>query len=306
MAGSPIRTIFGTGSGSYNSLPYYGFYSVTRDAEDKLHFALALAGSITESTFGHQINIADEWCALRKSDGIYTYVTSDVYEDDATKHCFFYFGGPRFDFDYTVGSTTGSAFSRTGLTVGNYGTISFPFAVTNVEGATFYRVSGVYKNASGQICGVAMEEVEAANLKAGAGYIFKATATSLTATYSSVAAHEQEPNSVGNPGTEKVSVSATAGENFYVLSGGKFVHLAGTASANIGAQKAYFDLSGATVLNPADQAPNRVILGVNGVDSTTSLDEAAMDATATKYFRDGQLLISKNGANYNALGQLVK
>ena len=71
-------------------------------------------------------------------------------------------------------------YQRTGLTEGKFGTICLPYDAT-VKGATVYKI--VSKIMDGEnFAGVNLESVD--NLEAGKAYIFKATSSTLTATYS--------------------------------------------------------------------------------------------------------------------------
>lgn len=102
--------------------------------------------------------------------------------------------------------------------------------------------------------------------------------------------------------------SATpAPANCYVLSGHStdnsvigvgFYQFSGTIPAN----KAYTVLSGG-----ASFAPKRLRFVFNEENSTTGFDQVSSDQVqSTKFIRNGQLLIEKNGKTYNAQGQIVK
>ena len=66
------------------------------------------------------------------------------------------------------------------VTSGNFGTICLPLAAT-VEGATVFKIVGKIMDGS-TFAGVNLQSVD--NLEAGKAYIFKATSSTLTATYS--------------------------------------------------------------------------------------------------------------------------
>lgn len=127
-------------------------------------------------------------------------------------------------------------YERSGLTIGNFGTICLPFAAT-IEGATVYKiVSKVVKNSV--MTGINLESVS--SLEAGKAYIFKATANKITATTSGDRAIATDANGMlGN-------LSATntyAPLNSYVVSGNEIHKVTGDA-VTVGQYKAYITLTG--------------------------------------------------------------
>lgn len=101
------------------------------------------------------------------------------------------------------------------VTEGNFGTICLPFAAT-VTGATVFKITSQVKDASSNLTGINLESVE--TLEAGKAYIFKATGSTLTATYSgSYTAATEDNGMMGNLS----STEATVPVDNYVVSGNK-------------------------------------------------------------------------------------
>ena len=164
-----------------------------------------------------------------------------------------------------VGHTRGS------LTPGNLGTICLPFNAT-VTGATIYMIVGKTVDESGNLTGIYAEPVT--NLVAGHAYLFKATDTSLTATYSgSYSAASEADGMLGN--LSSTTLTVTSG---YVISGGKIRKLNG-GSANIGQYKAYITLNGINTGAPTQSAPGLTLIdcdenatGIEGLEIENSQD----------------------------------
>ena len=122
------------------------------------------------------------------------------------------------------------------VTADNWGTLCLPYNA-NVEGATLYTFEGVDNTTTPT---TAYFET-AASVEGGKPYFFKATGTTLTATYTSSSA--QAASSVnGAVGTlENISVT----EGMYLLSNGQLVKC-GTG-CTLAANRAYIDMSEASV-----------------------------------------------------------
>lgn len=172
-------------------------------------------------------------------------------------------------------------YTRT-VTPGNFGTICFPFAAT-VEGATVFKIVGKTVDANSNLTGINLESVDV--LVAGHAYIFKATGTTLTATFSgnysdAVAADGM----VGN--ITEASHEVTKGAGYYVLGGNKLhkVIEGGNGKVTIGRYKAYIDPSAINVAS----APSFSFIGVD-------------DATGIENFEAEKI----QGVTYNLQGQRV-
>lgn len=140
--------------------------------------------------------------------------------------------------DATSASSTAPSgwvgYTRT-VTSGNFGTICLPFDAT-VTGATVYKITS--KVMSGEtLTGINLESVDA--LEAGKAYIFKATGSTLTATYSgSYTAAIEDNGMLGNLSSDPVTV--TSGN--YVVSGNKICPVG--ENVTVGQYKAYITLTG--------------------------------------------------------------
>lgn len=190
------------------------------------------------------------------------------------------------------------------VTSGNWGTVCFPHEVTaaNRSGATFFSIAGKRTSdgtASGTPTSIVLTEVPAANdLTAGEPYIFQATASSLTATFTGTA--EPAGNANGLIGTY-VTMDVEAGK--YLLSSGQVVK-AGTG-CSIAANRAYIDMDEVPVYAPTP-APGRIVDMPLAPDNATQLTSTNQTAEASIFILNGQLYIRRNGITYDALGRIVK
>ena len=190
------------------------------------------------------------------------------------------------------------------VTSGNWGTVCFPHEVTaaNRSGATFFSIAGKRTSdgtASGTPTSIVLTEVPAANdLTAGEPYIFQATASSLTATFTGTAVPAGNAN--GLIGTY-VTIDVEAGK--YLLSSGQVVK-AGTG-CSIAANRAYIDMDEVPVYAPTP-APGRIVDMPLAPDNATQLTGTNQTAEASKFILNGQLYIRRNGITYDALGRIVK
>lgn len=125
------------------------------------------------------------------------------------------------------------------VTTGNFGTICLPFDAT-VEGATVFKiVSKVEENNA--LTAINLESVE--SLEAGHAYIFKATGSTLTATYSGTYADATEADGMlGNLSAADMTVP----QGNYVVSGNQ-IHLVDGDAVTCGQYRAYITLSGISV-----------------------------------------------------------
>lgn len=131
-------------------------------------------------------------------------------------------------------------YKRNNLTVGNYGTICLPCAIKTADrsGAVFYNIAGTKKDANGDIIGIVLTE-ETGDLAAGKPYIFKATNTKLSATYSGERTTVQNGNGlVGNLSEGTMDVP----NGKYILSGNELHQIAEAATATVGTNRAYIDM----------------------------------------------------------------
>lgn len=141
--------------------------------------------------------------------------------------------------------TTFVGYTRS-VTEGNYGTICLPCETSKVEGATIYNIVGTKKTDS-QVSGIVLEENDG-NMVAGKPYIFKATASELSATYTgnAVNAPVSATGLVGNLSSTPLNVT----DGNYVLSSNK-IRMVNGGTATVGQNRAYINLSGVAEYVPS-------------------------------------------------------
>lgn len=146
------------------------------------------------------------------------------------------------------------------VTSGNFGTICLPFNAT-VEGAKVYKIVSKVGSGAG-MTGINLETVD--ELKAGKAYIYKATASTLTATYSGSYAEATEANGMlGNLS----SGSITAPKGSFVVYDNQ-IHEVDGDGVNVGQYKAYITLTG--ISEAGDGARADLFLGFD--DETTGIE----------------------------------
>lgn len=189
--------------------------------------------------------------------------------------------------------TVTNAYTREGLTVGNYYTVCLPKAAESYTGAVMFslaeRVTG----------GVVIEE--ATTMEAGVPYIFQATAATLNVTY---ADGDFQPATTANGLVGYIGdapMTLTANPDYYVLKNNKIWLV--DADVTVPSNRAYINVSG---INPVAPAPGRIRRVIPAQETPTALEtlDAAIDAQ--KFIRDGQLYIRQAERTFNAQGQLVQ
>ena len=180
-----------------------------------------------------------------------------------------------------------------------WGTICLPNASSSFTGATFYEVSSLDPDK-----GLWLDQLAAgAQLEAGKPYIFYATATEITVTYTDAAPEDApQPGANGLTGTFTDIAAAEDGVlvgNYIIAQNA--VHVA-TASNDLPANRAYIN---ASVVPSKVQAVipgrRRVCMGEN---ATTGFDQIVAPAgQAVKAIENGQLIIIRDGVKYNVQGQ---
>ena len=189
-------------------------------------------------------------------------------------------------------------FTRDGLTPGNYGTICLPKAATLFAGAEMYRL--VDKTAGN---GIVIEEVDA--MEAGAPYIFRATDSKLlvTLTGDDEQAAKAVNGLVGYIGADNMELNPD-GDNRYILHSNQIWKV--DTKVLIPSNRAYIDMSGISTLA---QAPSKKRYVISGTNTATGIKNGPMtndELLTTKVIRDGQLIIIRNGVEYNVDGKIVK
>ena len=149
-------------------------------------------------------------------------------------------------------------YQRTGLTEGKFGTICLPYDAT-VKGATVYYLDSKVMDGS-NLKGVNLSVVE--NLVAGKAYIFKATGTTLTATYSGSYSDAIAGAMVGNLSSTAKSVP----EGDYIIYNNSITK-AGTG-VTIGQYRGYIDISAV----PEASARSIDFIAVDGEEETDGIN----------------------------------
>ena len=166
------------------------------------------------------------------------------------------------------------------VTEGNFGTICVPFNAT-VTGATVFKIVSKTVDSGSNLTGINLESVDA--LEAGKAYIFKATGTTLTATYSgSFTEASAGYGMMGNIGADAIH-PATGN---YVVGTDNLIHKVTGDGVNVGQYKAYITLAG---IDP----------GARGADY---LGFADSETTGIETVKANQ---TQNGEYFNLAGQRV-
>ena len=169
-------------------------------------------------------------------------------------------------------------YQRQGLLEGNLGTICLPFDAT-IDGATAYKI--VSKTTKGEtLTGLYIDPVE--SLEAGKPYIFKATGTTLTATYSgSFTDATPAFGMLGNLSATAVPVPT----GNYIIKENKIRKVAG-GTVTIGQYRAYITLDGIAEATSTSSSPYFI-----GIDGATGIE--------------GLEIENRQDAVYNLQGQRV-
>ena len=176
---------------------------------------------------------------------------------------------------------------------------------------TFYHGTVAYALPAGVGAYVATISGDALNLTkiAEAGDVIPANTAvilkSSVSSYEMVPSNETPVTITATNHLHGVDVATDAPANCYVLSGkasdnsvtgvGFYQY---STSNQLGAHKAYVVISGGVA-----QAPKRLRFVF---DSTQDLESQETSAKSQKILRDGQLIILRNGVEYNANGQIIK
>ena len=194
-----------------------------------------------------------------------------------------------------VTDITPETYTRT-VTNGNYGTICLPYASSNYTGMELYEVSWLKAET-----GLYLDQLAAgAQLVAGKPYIFKATATEITVTYTGDAKAAPVAGANGLTGTfTEIATGDAALVGNYIIAQNQ-IWVAG-ANNSLPANRAYINAT----LVPTTEQPKlagrrRVCMGENaatGLDNITNGEN-----TTIKVIENGQLIIIRNGEKFNAQG----
>lgn len=195
-----------------------------------------------------------------------------------------------------------NTYTRSGLTVGNYGTICLPYAVAaeDIHGADIFDMQGW---PAGSVA-VVLNEVD--NMEAGRPYVIQTKASTITFSYFP----EGDPTDAGTHNgligsyTKEV---IPANENNYMVYKNKLYYV--DVLSYVGINKAYINRTLAEeAAEPVAPAPGKrqIRLFLDGEQVITDIDQINDQMTNTKYMENGILYILREGKVYNAQGQLVK
>ena len=179
------------------------------------------------------------------------------------------------------------------VTPSEYGTMCLPYASSNYSGAEFYEVSSLVQ---GQ--GLWLDQLaDGAQLEAGKPYIFYATDSEITVTYTGDAKAAPVAGKNGLTGTF-TDIAAGGVQGHYIIAQNKIWQA--NDKNTLPANRAY--IKNTVPTTPQAQIPGRrrVCMGEN---TTTGLDNSQFPITnIQKVIENGQLIIIRNGEKLNAQG----
>lgn len=176
-----------------------------------------------------------------------------------------------------------------------------------VVGATVYELNGANEHGY-----MVFDEITEGEIEAGKPYLFEATRTGNVSFYKKLnAGHADDPvDTKGMYGTFTGTTLTQGADNYYYFSGTHIWRVNDfTVSITIPAYCCYVDYD--EFLNhPASTSPNpvrrRVVLGVNGTNTATGMENTEATDAPVKMMIDGQLFILRGEKLYDATGRLVK
>ena len=200
---------------------------------------------------------------------------------------------------------------RSNLVADVYNTLCLPFAIsksTHLAGADVQEMTSAVLE--GNVLTIGFTPLAGDELEAGVPYLVKPTTAVALNTFSGVqivAAPQAVTQGIvtlqgifsptemiaGDQTTLFVGTPDANGDNLYYPS----------VTANIKGFRAYFKLNLPDGMNAA---PARARFVVNQTEVATGVEQVATQAQTTKMLRDGQLIILRDGVEYNAQGARVK
>lgn len=190
--------------------------------------------------------------------------------------------------------------TRSGLRIGDYGTICLPYAVAAADrtGAELFEIESWAENGTS----MTMTQLNADEpMTAGRPYIFQATAN--TATFSYYADGDETPAGTHNGLIGSyVEAQIQENDNNYIIYNNKLYLV--NAPARVGAYRAYIHRGGE--YSPAPANRRRVTMGLYGTQTTTDINQISTEQITNKVIRNGHLFILRGDKIYNAQGQLVQ
>ena len=192
--------------------------------------------------------------------------------------------------DLTITGTILPNYTRD-VTAGDFGTLCLPFGGT-VEGAELYAL------VKAETDGVLLGSVN--KLEAGVPYIFKATADQIAA-YCDATVADEAGNHNGLYGTFDDNTEVVDNSDNHILYNNAICLVQGE-SCYVNANRAYIVMS--KVPTSHTPMPGRRYIGMStkGENAETGLDNIATSENAVKVINNGQLVITIDGVQYNAMG----
>ena len=181
------------------------------------------------------------------------------------------------------------------MTIDNWATVCLPYEATGFSGAKFYRVNFYDGDTK-----LYIEEVS--SLVAGQPYIFQATDETVTIEHAGVATltYGEEQKDRGLQGLFARTIIATNGSHA-ALSNNAVQWLESDLEITVPACRAYFDMNNVPREEQShSSAPLRCIRVPR--QTPTDFENVTLDEDATKILRNGQLIIIRDGKEYNAQG----
>lgn len=190
--------------------------------------------------------------------------------------------------------------TRSGLRVGDFGTICLPYAVAAEDrnGADLFEIHEWDPNGASLTLS---QLTDNENMVAGRPYIFQATAATATFSYYPEGDETGAGEHNGLIGSYVQALIQQNDDNYIIYNNKLYLV---NSEAYVGEYRAYIHKQ--DQVQPAPAYRRRVTLGVNGAQVATDIDLINDPAQMTKYIENGHLFILRDGKLYNAQGQLVK
>ena len=196
-------------------------------------------------------------------------------------------------------------FTRTDMfSPGVIGTVcvdhNVPFA--GIEGATFYELAGLVSTGF-----IAFDEIVSGQLEAGVPYLFQANANELKLYYGTITVPSPVTPGNGMYGTfEPIDVTENL-DDVYYFAQHNFWSCSGMSSLHMPANRAYVRMSEVPSAAPnPNPGRRRVVMGVNGTNTTTGCENIESGNAPRKQLIDGAIYIIRGEKVYDTTGRLVK
>jgi len=195
-------------------------------------------------------------------------------------------------------------YSRTDMfSPGVIGTVcvdhNVPFA--GIEGATFYELAGLVSTGF-----IAFDEIVSGQLNAGVPYLFQANSNELKLYFGTTVAPSPVVRN-GMYGTfDPIDVTENL-DDVYYFAQHNFWSCSGMSSLHMPANRAYVRMSEVPSAAPnPNPGRRRVVMGVNGTNTTTGCENIESGNAPRKQFIDGAIYIIRGEKVYDTTGRLVK